>query len=278
MIRWLSRNIPWVFSGAGIAIIAALLTWLNSTQDAPAQTSTAPPQQIIYGDHGIQAGRDVYIGQSAKEEEEGKEISENLLMKLSPDNIRAKSIRAAEHELELKNLVEEDANQRTFIKEGYRVSISDFIDDKSYQTISIGPVENSSLADLPKIKIGGAWGEFQNGFGSLTVGEVLDSYGGCEISDWNRGANGRCFNIFELQCAGSNAQNNLFLRAGVDSCYYSSAILDQADAVLGYAFGGSIDEIDKYEFLGKPKVRATKVNYIEVSEVKKKCPRAAGCD
>lgn len=270
-MHWFNRNKEWFLSGVGVTIIIALCTWWTSNGETQEQISTANQTQIIHGGQGIQAGRDVYINQI---QEKDKKLVEDIIKRLSPDNIRSKSIKLVERELGTP--VEESADSKTFVKDGYRISISDFIDDKSYRTISIGPVETALSTDLPKIQIGGVWGEFKKGFGYLTVGDVIDSYGSCEISDWNMGANGRCMNLFELQCAGSNAQNNLYLRAGVDSCYYSTEIEDQASAVLGH--NPNIDT-DNHESLYSKEVRATKVNYIEISEIKKKCPRASGgCD
>ena len=147
-MRWIFKNKEWIFSGAGVALIVAALSWWGFNEKAPEQIPPASPQQINNGDQGIQVGRDAYINR-IPEKQEDKKIAEDVINRLSPDNIRAKSIRAAERELGIP--VEEDINQRTFIKDGYRVSISDFVDNKSYQTISIGPVENASLRDLRKV-------------------------------------------------------------------------------------------------------------------------------
>ena len=56
-MNWIKNHYPWVFSGAGVAVIIALLNWFSA---APARKHSAP-SQIQSGTGNVQVNGDVFI-------------------------------------------------------------------------------------------------------------------------------------------------------------------------------------------------------------------------
>lgn len=135
----------------------------------------------------------------------------DLLKKLEPGS----SMRSIEEFLGIPTY--ESGAHRNYEAYGYLVRIEVASDGTSVLSSEIGPAAGESGESVLPFPIAGAWGSVQKPFGLAT----LQDFDGCNLSDWTWGANGACFNVFELTCSASHATNWLQVSAGINGvgCY-----------------------------------------------------------
>lgn len=205
----------------------------------------------------------------------------DLLRKLASSR---RSLRYAEEVLGVP--LEESKYHRVYEKYGYRITILGIVDDKSYDTVTIGPIIAPN--NLPPLNLSGPWDETLETFRNLT----LEHFSGCPVSDWNYDANSECMNVFEVECGGSQAQAKLYVRAGVSyAChYYDKASTYITPEVLRKEYEifeeqqhnrVALTAEQLYEFYSKhpersPTISRTRINYLTISPRQRMEPAGAG--
>jgi len=194
-------------------------------------------------------------------------LSSEILQKLSPDRRSSKSYRYAEEMLGIP-MSERSYEQegygyrqvRIYEKDGYRIRLSGDRED-SYSELEIAPLEGFSSGDVMPITLR-AWSDFHQGFGTLTVGELLEVGGSsCKLSDYNTQGNYVCGYTMEVECGGFSAVGGIVFRGGVYSCYTREYVDNYREF-----FRAGKD-------LSAPEVLRTKINFFAISETRRKCSR-----
>jgi hypothetical protein len=187
--------------------------------------------------------------------------------------------------------VEETGQQRVYEKYGLRFTLFGLLEDKSYTAIEIGPSLRSN-AGQNEVNLSGPWGKLAGKFGSLKFSDVDRATMCHRVSDINYGGNGACKNVFEVECAGSQAQGGFIVRAGVLlGCSYQefgppyitdSSLLDGFRKARNIALGAPTPTLqqlldDHYsEMLRISPLSDTPINFFTISTTEREEPRAAG--